>query len=81
MSAPERGTREYRWWEQGAMDEAEARNEGLSEAHREVRDVLEGRARLVPELSPLDLCLDVAWVYVSGVPLRQRLRHAWRLIT
>ncbi len=81
MSAPKSDTPEYRWWAQGATDEAEARNEGMSREHREAREVLEGLSRLQPDLSPLELVLRTAWIYTAGVPLWRRLRYAWRLIT
>jgi hypothetical protein len=81
MSAPEYGTFAYQWWAKGTEDEADARNEGLSKEHQEVREVLEGLARLHPRLSPLELALRVTWIYSAGTPLRRRLRHAWRLIT
>ena len=38
-----------RWWDQGAADEAAARNEGLSASVIEARECLESLARLRPE--------------------------------
>jgi hypothetical protein len=80
VSAPEPGTLEYRWWKQGTEDEAEARNEGMSRKHLEVREVLESLARMRPELTVDELLVRVTVIYMAGLPLRWLLKHAWRLI-
>jgi hypothetical protein len=80
VSAPERGTEAYRWWAQGARDEAEIRDERLSAKQREVRDVLVGLAQRRPDEPVGDLVMRVARIYTAGVPLRRRLQHAWRLV-
>lgn len=77
---PDRDTYAYEWWKKGAEDEAEAKNEGLTAKHREVRGVLEGLARLRPDEYPDQLVTRVARIYMANLPLRWRLRHAWRLI-
>jgi hypothetical protein len=66
------GTQEYLWWSQGATDEADARNEGLSHEIQDVRTVLEDLARL-HKYNPADLISAVARIYCPD-----RLRRRYR---
>lgn len=67
-------------WKAGALAEAEARNEGMSASAREVRDVLEGFARLNQELGAFELSRILIRIYSAKIPLRKRARLAWELI-
>lgn len=57
---------EYLWWSQGALDEARARDEGMNTAAREVRDVLEGFARLNQTLRQKDLVKILANIFLGN---------------
>lgn len=80
MSPPDRDTYAYEWWKKGTEDEHKCHNEGLSDRHIEARGLLEGLARRRPEEPPDVLIIRVAWIYMANLPLRRRLKHAWRLI-
>jgi len=60
-------------WQEGARAEAEARDEGLTPAAREVRDVLEGFARLHGYHGAPELVAVLARIYIPA-----RLKRRWR---
>lgn len=65
-------------WIAGCHAEAAAYREGMSKEARELRDVLEGFARLRPEATATDL-VGVLWhIYTGGLPWWRQLRLLWR---
>jgi hypothetical protein len=71
---PGHDSQEYLWWSQGARDEAEARDEGLDYAARQVRDFVAGYARLHPEgKTEKDLATTVMRVFCPD-----RLKRKYR---
>lgn len=81
---PERGTDAYRWWERGALAEAEARNEGLTEDAQGARSILETIQRTATERGEdepvADTAATIAAIYAAGQPLSARARLAWRIV-
>lgn len=75
MTRPEvpKDGQEYLWWSQGATDEANARNEGLTNEMQDVRTVLEDLARLNGN-SPAAVITAVARIYCPD-RLRRRYRR------
>jgi hypothetical protein len=72
---PDPASAKYLWWSQGAADEAKARDEGMSPAARELRDVLEAFARLRPTDNAGELAETLAKIYCPD-RLRRR-RSTW----
>jgi hypothetical protein len=73
-SLPDSASQEYLWWSQGARDEAEARDEGLDHAAKQVRDFLVSYAWLRREpLTEKDLALVVMKVFAPQF-LKRRYR-------
>jgi hypothetical protein len=60
---PAVNTNEYLWWQAGALAECRARDEGLTHAAKEVRDVLEGFARLHNIYDQEQLALTLAKIF------------------
>ncbi len=74
MAAPrDRNSEAYRWWQQGATDEAEIRREGLSKEGLEVTEVIDGLAKLAPGQSGADLITGVARIFCPD-----RLKRRYR---
>ena len=70
-------------WQQGTLDETTARDEGLSDDAKQLRDTLDVLTRLPRRLSDdeqADLAASLACIYLAGRPLRRRLQLAWELI-
>lgn len=63
----------YLWWSQGALDETNARNEGLSSEVQDLRHVLESLARSREVQDVTELLTSVARIYCPG-----RLRRKYR---
>jgi hypothetical protein len=80
MAAPKAGTPEYRWWQQGATDEAAARTEGLSRKIIELQEALEALAMLRPGDTPEALVAALARIYCPELPVRQRIALIRELI-
>lgn len=78
VKIPKRGTEAYRWWHQGAKDEANAIVEGMTDDGRQVYDFVRvvaqqgGSADWITEYT--------AAVFTCTWPLRKRLRLAWDIV-
>lgn len=59
---PDSSSQEYLWWSAGANDEAKARNEGMNGDARQLRDMLEGLARMHPDWAMARLALSLAMI-------------------
>jgi hypothetical protein len=70
---PATDTQEYLWWQAGTLDEAKARDEGMSSDARQLRDLLESLARSHPDRTIEDLALDLARIACPD-KLRRRYR-------
>jgi|GEM_PF-4580892 len=77
---PHPGTPEYRWWHAGALAEAAAHEQGRSAAGLEVRDFVDAVAenKNMQHMDKADIAAFAFRVFLAGVPLRKRLRLAWR---
>jgi hypothetical protein len=78
LHAPQRGTEAYRWWQQGATDEAKTRDEGRTKAGRDVRDLVDALAVHHHELDEIGMVTWAFYICAAGLPLWQRLWIAWR---
>jgi len=76
---PAASTQEYLWWSQGARDESECRDEGLSYEVRDMRHALESLAKLNAG-NTAKLAADLAYIYCPKLPLRRRVALAWSLL-
>lgn len=63
-------------WRAGAHAEADARNDGMSKAARDVRACLEAAAALRPEASEAELATLLAEIYTAELSWWRRLRLA-----
>jgi len=75
MSAPplpDHDSIAYLWWSTGALDEQRARDEGLSEDARQLRDLLAALARQHPEWTMGDLAACLARI---ACPEKLKRRH------
>ncbi|MFI9558859.1 hypothetical protein [Nonomuraea endophytica] len=77
---PSRGTPEYRWWEQGATAETQARDAGRSEAGLDVREAVDVLAEHRHELSRADIAEYIFAIYTAELSWWQRLRAVWRAV-
>jgi hypothetical protein len=64
----------YLWWRAGAEAETRERDKDMSLAAREIRDVLEGFARLNPAQSQRDFALTLARIYAPEILKRRHRR-------
>ncbi len=79
MTAPPYGSPDYDVWEQGTKAEAEARDEGLSDEHRQTRDLVADLARLHPDQTSAELLASALSIFAAGQARRQKLRLARRI--
>jgi hypothetical protein len=77
---PKDGTPEYRWWLAGAMAEADACKEGRSPAGLAVLEVVDALAQARPFLSEAEIAAFTFEIFAASLPLRQRIRLAWKAI-
>ena len=83
IKPPAAGTPEYTWWSAGASADTNARNEDLSADVLDARTCLEGLARMrrtTGQAATARLLTDVAYIHLAGLPFRNRLRAALKLI-
>ncbi|WP_219512789.1 hypothetical protein [Nonomuraea ceibae] len=76
---PPYGSREYTIWEQGARAENEARRADWTPAGRRVVEVVEALAQL-KGVSEAEIAAYAFIILTSNLPLRRRIRLAWRVV-
>jgi hypothetical protein len=78
MTMPKRGTTEYHWWRQGALDEAKAQTEGMTKEGESAHDYVQALAQ--QGASADRIATLVACVFTVDWSWRDRLRLAWKLV-